>query len=273
MDKGGRAIHKTIESQRGKVHYYIYYNDDPEAKSIVFIHGLGANHKLFEKQLKEFKKEYNIITWDLPLHGLSRPYEEFSFRNSALELKSILDYEGIKRVILVGMSMGGFVSQEFYYLYPEIVTAFIGIDTAPLDKKYYSSLDLKFIERLKFNNKLIPDSIKKSMMVKLVTNSEAGYDYMRGVLDSLDMDEIYEQIEMADKSLIKEGKEVNFTCPVLLIVGKEDYFGKIRAYNKAWAADNGYPLVFIKNAGHLSNIDNFKEVNSVISNFIKEEIQ
>jgi len=223
--------------------------------------------------LKEFKKEYNIITWDLPLHGLSRPYKDFSFRSASLDLKGILDKEGIKRAILVGMSMGGFISQEFYTLYPEMVLGFIGIDTAPLDRKYYSIIDLNFIGNNHLHNRLLPEPIRKSMMAKAVTNSEEAYDYMIDMLDNLEMEEVYMQGEMANKSFIEGGKEVEFTCPVLLIVGEKDYFGKIKSYNKRWSEDKGYPLIFIKDAGHLSNIDNYKEVNNVISDFIKDKIQ
>lgn len=90
--------HKSVKSKRWTTHYWIYKNPDINAKCIVFTHGLTANHIMFEKQVEYFSSKYTIITWDVPLHGESRPYNDFSYKNTALELKTILDFENIKRL-------------------------------------------------------------------------------------------------------------------------------------------------------------------------------
>ena len=133
--------HKNVKSERGITHYWINRNFNENAKCIVFTHGLTANHIMFEKQVEFFSNEYTVITWDVPLHGESRPYTNFSYENTAMELKTILDAENIKKVILVGMSMGGYPSQEFAIHYPDKVSAFIALDTTPLGLCYYSVLD------------------------------------------------------------------------------------------------------------------------------------
>lgn len=60
-----------------------------------------------------FSKQYNIIVWDAPAHGKSRPYEDFSYCNAAEEFKIILDIEGVNSTVLIGQSAGGFVTQSF----------------------------------------------------------------------------------------------------------------------------------------------------------------
>ncbi|HHU83443.1 MAG TPA: alpha/beta hydrolase, partial [Firmicutes bacterium] len=122
---------KCIKSERGTVHYWIKRNHSERAKCIVFTHGLTANHMMFEKQVDYFSDDYTVITWDVPLQGESRPYKDFSYKNCATELKEILDTENISQVILVGMSMGGYPSQEFAVQYPDRVIAFIALDTTP----------------------------------------------------------------------------------------------------------------------------------------------
>ena len=74
-----KTEHKQIESKNGVVHYWIDRNANNDAKWIVFTHGLTANHSMFEKQVKYFAIKYSVITWDVPLHGLSRPYHDFSY--------------------------------------------------------------------------------------------------------------------------------------------------------------------------------------------------
>ena len=77
---------KNIKSQYGTVYYWIGGNQSKDSECIIFIHGMTADHTMFDKQVEYFKKEYKIITWDIPLHGESRPYEYFSYYNVVEEI-------------------------------------------------------------------------------------------------------------------------------------------------------------------------------------------
>ena len=46
----------------------------PERKTLVFLPGLTADHRLFDKQFPFFAGRYNLLTWDAPGHALSRPF-------------------------------------------------------------------------------------------------------------------------------------------------------------------------------------------------------
>ena len=74
--------HKTILSQGGTVHYWIARNDNV-SDCIVFTHGVTADHTMFEKQIPYFSDNYTIVLWDVPMHGLSRPYQQFTYRDTA----------------------------------------------------------------------------------------------------------------------------------------------------------------------------------------------
>ena len=141
--------HKTIKGVGGEVHYWISRTNDAKKEIIVFTHGLTADHTMFEKQIKYFQKEYTVIVWDVPMHGLSIPYKDFSYENTAKDLNSILHQERIEKVSLVGMSMGGYPSQMFAHLYPEKVKCFVGIDTTPFGTAYYSKSDLWWLSKVK----------------------------------------------------------------------------------------------------------------------------
>lgn len=104
--------HKTVTSPRGTTHYWIAKHDDPAAPVLVFLPGLSADHRLFDEQTAHFAPHCTVLVWDAPAHGLSRPYQDFSYRNLAGELLRILDAEALPRVVLVGQSAGGFVAQS-----------------------------------------------------------------------------------------------------------------------------------------------------------------
>lgn len=263
------AEHKQIESNNGCVHYWISRNCNSDAKCILFTHGLTANHTMFEKQVEYFKASYTVITWDVPLHGLSRPYQNFSYENTAKELEAILSKENIKKVILVGMSMGGYPSQEFAYRYPENVDRMIMLDTTPFGLKFYSKSDLWWLKQAAPLGKWFTDHMLRESMAKSVSKTDYSYKKMIEMLKPLSKAEIIEQMDVAYGKFAKENKDVQFDCPVLLLLGDNDTTGKVKYYNKAWTKATGYPLHIIKHAAHLSNGDNPEQVNLEIENFIQ----
>jgi len=265
-----RAEHKQLESINGCVHYWISKNSNPYAKCILFTHGLTANHTMFEKQVEYFKDNYTVITWDVPLHGLSRPYQNFSYENTAKELNSILNKENIQKVILVGMSMGGYPCQEFAYRYPENIDRMIMLDTTPFGLAYYSKSDLWWLKQVAPLGKLFTDNLLRESMAKSVSKTAYSYKKMIEMLRPLSKAEIIEQMDIAYGKFAKENKNMQFDFPVLLLLGDHDTTGKVKQYNKAWAKETGYPLHIIKHAAHFSNGDNPEQVNQEIENFIQE---
>ena len=152
------------KTSRGTVYYWISRNENEHAKCIVFTHGLTADHSMFQMQVEYFKSEYTIIAWDVPLHGLSRPYSNFTYENCALDLMGILEQENIEKVILVGMSMGGYPSQEFAFRYPEKVEGFVALDTTPFGLSYYSKSDIWWLQKVAAMAKCFSEkSLRQSM--------------------------------------------------------------------------------------------------------------
>jgi len=259
---------KSVKSERGITHYWINRNSNKEAKCIVFTHGLTANHMMFEKQIGFFSNEYTVISWDVPLHGESRPYTNFSYKNTAMELKTILGAEDIDKVILVGMSMGGYPSQEFAVQYPDRVLAFIALDTTPFGLDYYSRSDQWWLKQVGTIARWFPDKILRKSMSKSVSKTQYAYDLMLKMLEPLSKANIIEQMEIAYGGFLKENKNVKFNFPVQILLGEYDKTGKVRQYCEAWAKQEGYPLHIIKGAAHFSNADNATDVNREINSFI-----
>lgn len=264
--------HKTILAQGGTVHYWIAGNR-MASDCIVFTHGVIADHTMFEKQIPYFSDKYTIILWDVPLHGLSRPYQHFSYHDTAEILHSILQEEGIEKVFLVGMSMGGYPSQYFAVMYPDMVKGFVALDTTPLGKNYYSKTDLWWLKQVAPIASFFPANILRKSMAWSVSKKRYSYQKMLSMLKPLSKVEIIQQMRVAYEYFIIENKDVDFSFPVLILVGDKDSTGKVKAYCKEWAKQTGYPLHFIKQAKHFSNGDNPDQVNAEIENFIIETVQ
>jgi pimeloyl-ACP methyl ester carboxylesterase len=260
--------HKSVKSERGTTHYWIFRNANKSATCIVFTHGLTANHMMFEKQVEFFSREYTVITWDVPLHGESRPYTDFSYENTAVELKAILDAECIEKAVLVGMSMGGYPCQEFAISYPQRVIAFIALDTTPLGLCYYSALDRWMLKKVEPLAKCFSDKMLRESMARSVSKTQYACDLMLKMLKPLSKADIAEQMGIAYSRVFDRKESVHFDFPVLILLGEYDKTGKVKHYCEKWSEKEGYPLHLIKGAAHFSNADNYDDVNKEINDFI-----
>lgn len=261
--------HRQIKSYNGEIHYWIKKNENSSAKCIVFTHGLTANHTMFEKQIEHFSSDYTVLTWDVPLHGLSRPYRDFSYKQTAIELNRILEKEHISKVVLVGMSMGGYPSQMFASMFPTMVEGFIALDTTPFGTKYYSKTDLWWLKQVKPIAKWFPARMLRKSMAKSVSKSDYSYNKMIEMLNPLTKDQIIEQMGIAYGKFAVENKDITFSFPVLILLGDSDKTGKVRQYCKNWSTRTGYPLHIINHAAHFSNGDNPEQVNAEIELFMQ----
>lgn len=259
---------KQISAKGGTVHYWIHRKEN-DADCIVLTHGVTADHTMFEKQIDYFVGKYTLILWDVPMHGLSRPYENFSYRDTAEILHSILQRENIKKVVLVGMSMGGYPSQHFAALYPDMVKGFIALDTTPLGLQYYSKSDLWWLKQVAKMARCFSADILRKSMAWSVSKRNYSYQMMMSMLKPLSKAEIIEQMRVAYEYFPIENKNVTYSFPVLILAGDKDSTGKVKAYCKKWAKQTGYPLHFIKEAKHFANGDNPEQVNTEIEHFMK----
>lgn len=262
--------HKTIQGIGGEVHYWISRPKDVSKGTIVFTHGLTMTHAMYEKQVAFFQDEYIVVTWDVPRHGLSVPYENFSYENTARDLNKILEQEHLDCICLAGLSMGGYPIQMFAHLYPGKVQCLICIDTTPFETAYYSKSDLWWLSKVKPIAKLFTDTMLRKSMAKSVSMTDYSYNKVLEILAPVSKKQIIEQMDIAYGVFAQENRDIQLDCPVLILLGDHDTTGKVKQYSIAWAEKTGYPLHIIKNAAHFSNGDNAEQVNSEIAQFVEQ---
>jgi len=90
---------------------------------VVFVHGAGGSNVVWFRQLKEFKKQFNVLLVDLRGHGKSKPITQeedlaYSFDEVALDVIRIMDHLEIQKAHLVGISLGCIVIRAIDKLAP-----------------------------------------------------------------------------------------------------------------------------------------------------------
>lgn len=265
-------VEKTHRTRYGVIHYWVSTIDTAKPW-LVFLPGLTADHRLFDKQMEAFDGKYNCLVWDAPAHGASRPFKlEFTIEDMAVYLHEILAAAGAEKYILVGQSMGGYISQVFMELYPGEAAGFISIDSCPLKRRYYSWWELALLKRTYWMYMSIP----WKLLVKWGTNGTATTPYGRSIMKGfLDSYEKKEYCLLADHGFrlvaqaVEAGRPYDIKCPVLLLCGERDGAGSAKRYNQQWAKHDGHRLVWLAGAGHNANTDVPDEVNRLIDEFVK----
>ena len=263
--------HKTIKSQRGITHYWITRNQNKSAKCVVFCHGLTADHTLFDKQVDFWSRNYSVIVWDIPLHGKSRPYIDFTLFHATEELNTILTTENINQCILMGQSAGGFVCQVFIKNYPDRVQAFIGIDTTPLGMEFYKRNVLFWLKHFGAIARLYPYKYYCKVSSESATYTDESRESFYKTLLELGKQGMLEATKGVYGDFMNYENTVDILCPVLLLIGEHDKIGYVKRYNKKWAQETGFPLIVIKNAAHNSNYDNYEEFNYIVNEFLERK--
>ena len=93
-----------------------------EGPPIVFIHGLSGTWQNWLENLPYFAQKHRCIAMDLPGFGHSdMPAEKISISGYARQVDALCEQLGLGRCIVVGNSMGGFVTAEIEIRHPERV--------------------------------------------------------------------------------------------------------------------------------------------------------
>ncbi len=264
---------RQLQTPSGAITYWVSREIVAGHPWLVFLPGLTADHRLFEQQLEHFAGRANMLAWDPPSHGASRPFAlNWTLDDLAGWLHEILRREGANRPILVGQSMGGYVSQAYLRLFPDDVAGFASIDSCPLDFSYYQGWELFFLRHTKLMYLSIPWNTLKRLGSSGCATTDYGRALMAAMMDDYGKREYCELAAHGYAALadaIAPDRTYHVPCPMLLICGDKDQAGSAKRYNRAWSQKTGVPLHWIEGAGHNANTDKPDAVNTLLEEFAR----
>jgi pimeloyl-ACP methyl ester carboxylesterase len=101
------------------------YSTTGTGDTIVLLHGFGEDSRIWTHQVAYLENTYHLLIPNLPGTGESAiGTSELSVESRATSIKQMLDEEKIGQCIMLGHSMGGYVTLAFAEKYPERLRAF-----------------------------------------------------------------------------------------------------------------------------------------------------
>ena len=113
---------------------YEVHNPTASGIPLVMTHGFSATSAMWEPNIAALSKDRPVLTYDQRGHGQSDAPKDptaYSEAASVADIDALIDALGVPRVILLGMSLGGYLSLAYHLAHPDRVAALILQDTGP----------------------------------------------------------------------------------------------------------------------------------------------
>ncbi len=252
-------IKESITIQNFKIFYYKSNNFNPK-NCLVFVHGWGADAKIFEPILEKCN---NFVAFDLPYFGRNRNLNDKNWDISryASFLDDFLKKLNIENPILIGHSLGGAIVAKYCSCGGRaeklILIANAGIRDGIIRR--FIAIMLSNIIKIVFVN-FLPRKYKEIVRKKL-------YKIFR--FDLISIGELRDNfLKLINLDLREDFR--NISTKTIIIWGKNDVCTPINNGKKINKLIKNSKLFIIPGAGHFVFLDKTKEFNNIFLDIIKE---
>lgn len=253
------------------------YNRKGLGIPIVFLHAFPLSGGMWKGELEFFSKNFQPLCPDLPGFGDSPVTSpETSMQSAADAVKKLLDEIcPDEKIILCGLSMGGYIAFEFMRKYGSAVRALVLASTrATPDTLEARESRLRMVELVKSRgtpavaetviSKLLgkstldnnPDTVQKVHRLILNTRPEGVAAALLGMAARRDSTDLLNKIQ----------------CPTLVMAGEEDAVIKPEDMRSMKDKIHFSRFESVPKAGHLINLEQPEVFDKLVINFLKAKV-
>ncbi len=250
-----------------KINFYTQGEGFP----VMLLHGFCETSKVWEAWVKLLPNKFKVYVLDLPGFGKSPQVDATSLADIAKEVNALMEAENIEKTIMIGHSLGGYITLEFAQLFPEKLKGFgLFHSTAYEDdeeKKANRTKTIEFVAEKGVRafskgfakNLFAPQNIDKCAEdIQLVadlcaeTSKETFCQYASMMRDRQDYKPTLEA----------------FDRPIFIITGKEDPILDLQEQNVQARLSQYITLHLIDETGHMGMFEQPEETAAMVSGFV-----
>ncbi|MGH1351571.1 MAG: alpha/beta fold hydrolase [Methyloligellaceae bacterium] len=257
---------ETTRVNDGKI-AYVDHNKNAD-KTILALHGLGTNADTWSRQLDVLASAgYRVIAPDLRGFGLSTSHDKISFDLMISDIISLMNHLDIKLFDIMGLSMGGAITQLIALQYPERVNRIILVSTF---SKFDTASSLYFPARLLLVKYLSMNAIAWGLSHYIFpTAKELEYrKLLRSHILKVKKDAYIQAIHEVQNFDVSE-KLKNLSAPTLIVSGSKDRTVSLKTQT-ILAELIPAARHIILNGGHAPNVSIANEFNPEMIAFLAE---
>ena len=248
--------------------------DQGNGPPLVLLHGFPLSRKMWKTQVEEWSRDFRVIAPDFRGFGGSALAAEFSMTGCAEDVHELLASLGIQDgVVLLGLSMGGYISFEFVRRYQGMLRGLILVATQPAadsdtsrQARYETAEFVRREGSSALAERLIPRFLGKTTLATTTDVAE--------VVRSLIQSNAREAIAQACYGLAARRDSTpllpNIKIPTLIVAGSED---ALISPTQAETMQREIPhskLSVVEQCGHMVNLEQPHELNQIVTSFLEE---
>lgn len=247
-----------------------YYESHGEGRPILFIHGAGASHQMWQPQVEHFSSDYEVITYDVRGHGQSAGSDNgYSCELFADDLRALLESLDVEKPVVCGLSLGGMIAEEYAVKYPSDLQALVLADTAASSALIWSD---------KLQKTLFPKFAVK-LLIRLLSRERYAafaFSFFKDIQPEVKEYLIEEHLKFSKAELLKLADAIcdfglldlsRITVPTLIIVGERERKAVFVHAEKMHELIKDSSIVTIDQAMHASNLEKPQQFNEALEDF------
>jgi pimeloyl-ACP methyl ester carboxylesterase len=253
--------------------YHKIFNHKTSDTWVVFVHGAGGSNVVWFKQLRDFKKHFNVLLVDLRGHGKSKAHyskeEMYRFEEIAHDVIKTMDHLHIEKAHFVGISLGCIIIRAIDKLAPGRASSIIlGGAIVQFNKKINVLLNTA-----KLLNSILPYMwlyrLNAWILIPSKKHAQSRKLFIREAV-RLGEREFRKWLRMSDeiRYSLKEFIVKEASAPVLYLMGERDHMFLPMVTDLVKKHFNS-KLEVISNSGHVCNLDQPDVFNKRSIQFIK----
>lgn len=253
----------------------IVYSEGGNGEPVVLLHGFGASADSWNRFAKPLTRRYRVIAPDQPGWGASTRIESASYGYPAQveRLHQFLSALGLKRVHLIGHSMGGFIASAYAARYPdEVIT--LGL-IAPHGMVEPVASDLAN-DAAKGDNWLLAtshqefDRLLNNIFAKRRYTPKAVLNYLaeHAIRNSVRSAKIFAEMQTNDPPLAERLSHIN--APALIIWGDQDRVLHVSCADLFRKGIKNSEVMIIPGSGHMPLVENAHKCSAAWLAFVEK---
>ena len=249
-----------INASDSKGTFYIL--NQKQGTPIIFIHGVGLNHKIWKPQFDVF--ENTIVAYDILGHGQT-PLESsnLSFDNFSRQLLNLIDELNFKKIHLVGFSIGSLIARNFAENYNNRLESLTLLCSIFKRGKEQQQIVNDRFELSKKSRSLSNQALKRWFTDEYILQNPKIYEEISSMLNENNMEDFLKIYELFVKHKDNEKFE-NIKVKTLIMTGEFDSGSTPEMSKNLSKCIKNSKVKIIKNGKHLCSIECADEVNHAI---------
>jgi len=260
------------------ISYTIYKNEHSD-EWVTFVHGAGGSSNIWFKQIRDFKKHFNVLLLDLRGHGNSKDKllpgfkkQHYAFKTIAEDIMEVIDHLKIETSHFIGISLGTIVIRQLAEMHPYRVKSMI-LSGAILKMNFRSQILMRLGNTFKyvlpylvlykfFAFVIMPKKNHKQSRILFI--NEAKKLYQKEFIK-------WFKLTAEINPVLRWFRQTELDIPTLYVMGEEDYMFLPSVKQVVANHTKTSELFIIQNCGHVVNVEQAVIFNQKVIGYLRGE--